>query len=277
MIFLHFHLLSNNLTNLSSPLLSIFLLHFLADLVYNLFATTSDANINASLVLDQLEGTLHRQCSTINEIEEPETEELKSEKSGTNSDNPDAKSDNISIQSYDIISEIHKSNLTENRTLTGSLKDFRVELSENPDTPSENPKPDLIHISEVRKAFWKRKNKFTFPKSKRFGFLRKNSNKSGSESGNDPRLGAIVSLAALAAGMTSFPIVHQQNDENPENSEKLKNPDNSDNPEKLENPENQKIRKIRKSIESVNSEITEKNFKNVKISENSENMENQQK
>ena len=189
------------------------MLRHLADLVYNLFAPTQDANINATLVLDQLEGTLNRQCSTINEHEElldldtklSGGDKIKSE----DSDSVNSyKLDTMSIQSLDIFSDAKRSQVKLPTSKTsGSLKD----LSKIDSDSSESSKPDLIHIRELRKAFWSRKNKFHL---KRFGFLRKKqpSSVDSNNPGSDPKLGAIVSLAALAAGMTSFPIVHQHQD-----------------------------------------------------------------
>ena len=204
-------LISKNLKLFLS--LSSYLLRHLADLVYNLFAPTQDANINATLVLDQLEGTLNRQCSTINEHEElldldtklSGGDKIKSE----DSDSVNSyKLDTMSIQSLDIFSDAKRSQVKLPTSKTsGSLKD----LSKIDSDSSESSKPDLIHIRELRKAFWSRKNKFHL---KRFGFLRKKqpSSVDSNNPGSDPKLGAIVSLAALAAGMTSFPIVHQHQD-----------------------------------------------------------------
>ena len=210
------------------------MLRHLADLVYNLFAPTQDANINASLVLDQLEGTLNRQCSTINEHEEHlegilnrkcstinEHEELldldtmgtKSDKiRSEDSDSTNSyKQDNLSIQSLDIFSltDTKKQVKLPTSKTSGSLKDLRTVDS---DSDNQSSKPDLIHIKELRKAFWSRRNRFHL---KRFGFLKKKhgSSADANNPGSDPKLGAIVSLAALAAGMTSFPIVHQHQDQ----------------------------------------------------------------
>ena len=206
-------LISKNLKLFLSLFLSSNLLRHLADLVYNLFAPTQDANINATLVLDQLEGTLNRQCSTINEHEElldldtklSGGDKIKSE----DSDSVNSyKLDTMSIQSLDIFSDAKRSQVKLPTSKTsGSLKD----LSKIDSDSSESSKPDLIHIRELRKAFWSRKNKFHL---KRFGFLRKKqpSSVDSNNPGSDPKLGAIVSLAALAAGMTSFPIVHQHQD-----------------------------------------------------------------
>ena len=172
-------------------------------MVYNLFAPTQDANINASLVLDQLEGTLSRQCSTINENEElqEEVKQFDSIPEDSDSTNSYKNADNISIQSLDILSEKRPKKFPTSKT-SASLKDLH-----HIDSDSESgSKPDLIHIRELRKAFWSRKNKFAI-RSKRFGFLRKKHHEHPGQA--DPKLGAIVSLAALAAGMTSFPIVHQ--------------------------------------------------------------------
>ena len=213
------------------------MLRHLADLVYNLFAPTQDANINASLVLDQLEGTLNRQCSTINEHEElldlegilnrkcstiNEHEELLDlDTMGTkldkirseDSDSTNSyKQDNLSIQSLDIFSltDAKKQVKLPTSKTSGSLKDLRTVDS---DSDNQSSKPDLIHIKELRKAFWSRRNRFHL---KRFGFLKKKHGSSSADAnnpGSDPKLGAIVSLAALAAGMTSFPIVHQHQDQ----------------------------------------------------------------
>ena len=224
-------LISKNLKLFLSLFLSSNLLRHLADLVYNLFAPTQDANINATLVLDQLEGTLNRQCSTINEHEElldldtklSGGDKIKSE----DSDSVNSyKLDTMSIQSLDIFSDAKRSQVKLPTSKTsGSLKD----LSKIDSDSSESSKPDLIHIRELRKAFWSRKNKFHL---KRFGFLRKKqpSSVDSNNPGSDPKLGAIVSLAALAAGMTSFPIVHQHQDPKEESQNETLNEKEEENP-----------------------------------------------
>ena len=60
-------------------------------------------------------------------------------------------------------------------------------------------KPD---INKVRKAFWSRKNRFIF--SKTFAKLTK---RRSAQQGQNPKAGAVVSLAAMVAGMSSMPIV----------------------------------------------------------------------
>ena len=62
-------------------------------------------------------------------------------------------------------------------------------------------KPD---INKIRKAFWSRKNRFNFSKT----FAKLNNRRKARRHNENPRAGAVVSLAAMVAGMSSMPIVH---------------------------------------------------------------------
>ena len=79
------------------------------------------------------------------------------------------KQDNLSIQSLDIFSltDTKKQVKLPTSKTSGSLKDLRTVDS---DSDNQSSKPDLIHIKELRKAFWSRRNRFHL---KRFGFLKK--------------------------------------------------------------------------------------------------------
>ena len=61
-------------------------------------------------------------------------------------------------------------------------------------------KPD---IAKIRKAFWSRKNRFNFSKT----FAKLNNRRKARRHPENPRAGAVVSLAAMVAGMSSMPIV----------------------------------------------------------------------
>ena len=62
-------------------------------------------------------------------------------------------------------------------------------------------KPD---INKIRKSFWSRKNRFNFSKT----FAKLNNRRKARRHNENPRAGAVVSLAAMVAGMSSMPIVH---------------------------------------------------------------------
>lgn len=147
--------------------------------------------------MDQLEGTFKQ---TIAEEQPPSPASSASTKLG----------DTISIKSLGSMTDHDATkavgNLKESRFSSASLVDFFAESAGSSPTASIPPdetgsgsaKPD---INVVRKAFWSRKNRFIFPRSRGFPFLGRK------RSSNAPKLGAVVSLAALAAGMTSMPIV----------------------------------------------------------------------
>ena len=61
-------------------------------------------------------------------------------------------------------------------------------------------KPD---INKIRKAFWSRKNRFMFSKT----FAKLTNRRKARRHNKNPRAGAVVSLAAMVAGMSSMPIV----------------------------------------------------------------------
>ena len=151
--------------------------------------------------MDQLQGTLKQHSSAKNTAAEEETI-CDQRRSGSVSSVCSTKLDDLgaSIQSLDssLPDDISSSEakIVENPNL-GSFK--RDENAKNDDSK----KPD---ICQVRQAFWSRKNRFFFPSKRKE--LSKFCKKRKTEI--EPKLGAVVSLAALTAGMTSMPIVNQQ-------------------------------------------------------------------
>ena len=68
-------------------------------------------------------------------------------------------------------------------------------------------------VKKLRKAFWSRKNR-SFVFSKTFSKL---TNRRRAQHKKSPKAGAVVSLAAMVAGMSSMPIV--QTDQQPSDSQ----------------------------------------------------------
>ena len=150
--------------------------------------------------MDQLEGAIarkysiggnsgDRKCSIITEVsEEIERQESFSE-SYSGMSEPDLFENQSNV----------KDNLKKGWTSIDNLG-FRSNSTEE-----KSEKPDIL---EVRKAFWARKNRFIFPSyMKRLLRKRKNNASENTDDHTGTRFGAVVSLAAMAAGMTSMPIV----------------------------------------------------------------------
>ena len=181
--------------------------------------------------MDQLEGAIarkysiggnsgDRKCSIITEVsEEIERQESFSE-SYSGMSEPDLFENQSNV----------KDNLKKGWTSIDNLG-FRSNSTEE-----KSEKPDIL---EVRKAFWARKNRFIFPSyMKRLLRKRKNNASENTDDHTGTRFGAVVSLAAMAAGMTSMPIVQNY----PNNSgEEMEITENIPEEPSMElNPDNQK-------------------------------------
>ena len=247
-----------------------------ADLVYNLFHTNCDANVDPLLVMDQLEDTLTKHNSKIDPKVDPKVDpiedtskdlpgtsthqiDFKHENRGDSSPSSSIstqKGDTLSIKSLGSMSDVRSHNLTESKTY-GSLKDFWMTSTDSGTSPVHEPStiPDINH---VRKAFWSRRNKFLLGKTKFARLYKKRQ-----EEKKVPKLGAVVSLAAMAAGMTSMPIVQTDDDKNPEKSGKIGHPVKSSKPEKNEKCSTL-IKRENSLTDSMDKELKERNEQDQK-------------